>query len=169
MPSNRMTQKTCSRGHAYEGSGPCPVCWPGRSRKTATAPAPSNEVDAYISHAPKEAQGKLKQLRAAIKQVAPDAAESISYKMPYYSFHGQLAWFASMKGYIGFYLRPPVIAEHARELVAYKTTKSAVHFPLEENLPIPLIRKLVRARMKKNKVRVAPARIKTANRAKLPL
>lgn len=151
MVSSRATQKTCSRGHTYEGSGPCPVCWPGRSRKKETAPAPSNEVDAYISHAPKEAQGKLKQLRATIKQVAPDAAEGISYKMPHYRFHGQLAWFASMKGYIGLYVPPPVIAEHARELAAYKTTKSAIHFPLEEKLPLPLVRKLVRARMKKNK------------------
>jgi len=24
------TLQVCSRGHAYEGSGHCPVCWPGR-------------------------------------------------------------------------------------------------------------------------------------------
>lgn len=151
MPLNRKPQKTCSRGHTYKGSGPCPVCWPGRSRKKVAAADGANDVDTYISNAPKEAQGKLKQLRAAIKQLAPDAAEGISYRMPYYSYHGQLAWFASMKGYIGLYLRPPVIAEHARELAAYKTTKSAIHFPLDEKLPLPLIRKLVKARMKKNK------------------
>lgn len=151
MPSNRVTRKTCSRGHKYKGRGPCPVCWPGRLRKKAAAGNGSNEVDAYIAHAPTEAQTKLKQLRAAIKQLAPDATESISYKMPFYSYRGQLAWFASMKGYIGLYLRPPVIAEHARELAAYKTTKSAVHFPLGEKLPLPLIRNLIRARLKKNK------------------
>jgi uncharacterized protein YdhG (YjbR/CyaY superfamily) len=59
-------------------------------------------------------------------------------------------WFAAMRSYIGFYLRPPVIAEHERELAAYKTAKSAIHFPLEEELPIPLIKKLVRARMRMN-------------------
>lgn len=153
MPSNRKTQKTCSRGHTYEGGGPCPVCWPGRSRKLLAAVGHSDEVDAYISHAPSEAQTKLKQLRATIKQLAPDAAESISYKMPYYNYHGQLAWFASMKGYIGLYLRPPVIAEHARELSAYKTTKSAIHFPLDEKLPLPLVRKLIRARMNENEAK----------------
>lgn len=151
MPSSRTTQKTCSRGHSYEGSGPCPVCRPGRSRKREAAAGDANEVDAYISNAPDEAQYRLKQLRAAIKQVAPDATESISYKMPYYSCHGQLVWFASMKGYIGLYVRPPIIAEHARELAAYKTTKSAVQFPLEEKLPLPLIKRLVKARLKKNK------------------
>jgi uncharacterized protein YdhG (YjbR/CyaY superfamily) len=110
-----------------------------------------NEVDAYISNAPKKAQDKLKQIRAAIKQVAPGAAESISYRMPCYNCDGQLAWFASMKGYIGLYLRPPIIAEHARELAAYKTTKSAIHFPLDQKLPLPLIKKLIKARLKKNK------------------
>lgn len=115
-----------------------------------TSAGSSKEVDAYIAKTPGEAQGRLRELRAAIKQLAPDATESISYKMPFYSYHGQLAWFASMKGYIGLYLRPPVIAEHARELAGYKTTKSAVHFPLDEKLPMSLIRKLIKARMKKN-------------------
>lgn len=56
-----------------------------------------------------------------------------------------------MKGYIGLYLRPPVIAEHARELAGYKTTKSAVQFPLDEKLPPPLVKKLMKARIAKNK------------------
>ncbi len=107
-------------------------------------------VDEYIAKAPKAVQSQLQEMRRVIRQVAPDAKESISYKMPYYSYKGRLVWFASMKGYIGVYLRPPVIAEHERELVAYTTTKSAVHFPLGKKLPLPLIKKLVRARMKKN-------------------
>lgn len=87
----------------------------------------------------------------AIKQVASGATERISCKMPYYSYHGRHVWFASMKGYVGLYVRPPVIAEHARELAAYKTTTSAVQFLLDKKLPILLIKKLVKARMEKNK------------------
>jgi uncharacterized protein YdhG (YjbR/CyaY superfamily) len=116
---------------------------------TRKAPS-SKEVDAYIASAPKALQPKLKDLRRAIRQVAPGAEESISYRMPYYSYQGRLAWFAAMKNHIGLYLVPPVIAEHLRELAAYKTTKSAVHLPLDKKLPIALIKKLVRARMKKN-------------------
>ena len=107
-------------------------------------------MDAYIARAPKATQSKLKEVRKAIKQVAPLAAESISYNIPHYGYKGKLAWFASMRGYVGLYLRPPVIAEHKHELTIYKTTKSAIHFPLDKKLPIPLIKKLVRARMRKN-------------------
>jgi uncharacterized protein YdhG (YjbR/CyaY superfamily) len=110
----------------------------------------SKDVNLYIARAPKALQPKLRELRRAIKQVAPGAEESISYRMPYYNYKGQLAWFASMKNHIGLYLRPPIIAEHTRELAPYTTTKSAVHFPRDKKLPISLIKKLVRARMRKN-------------------
>jgi uncharacterized protein YdhG (YjbR/CyaY superfamily) len=106
-------------------------------------------VESYIAQASKESQSKLKEMRATIRKVVPNAVESISYGMPGYD-KGRIAWFASMKGYIGLYLRPPIIEEHARELAKYKTTKSAIHFPLEEKLPVVLIEKLIRARLKRN-------------------
>lgn len=108
-------------------------------------------VDAYITAAPKEVQYKLREVRAAIREVVPNAVESISYGMPGYD-KGQIAWFGLMKTHIGLYLRPPVIKEHQKELEAYKTTKSAVHFPLDKKIPVQLIKKLVKARMKKNEV-----------------
>jgi len=146
-----MKWKTCSRGHKYQGSGPCPQCWPGYAQKKTRKSLPfSKEVDAYIAKAPKEIQQKLRELRKAIKQVAPDAEEKISYRMPFYSYKGRLAWFAAMKTHIGLYLRPPVIEEYKDDLVVYTTTKSAIHFPLDKKLPVSLIKKLVRARMKMN-------------------
>ena len=110
----------------------------------------SKEVDAYISAAPKEAQAKLRRFRAIISEVAPTAVEGMSYQMPFYDYKGRLAWFGLHKKYIGLYLRPPVIEEHKKELTGYGTTKSAVHFPLDEKVPASLVEKLVRARMKKN-------------------
>jgi uncharacterized protein YdhG (YjbR/CyaY superfamily) len=112
----------------------------------------SKDVDGYIAAAPKDIRGKLKEVRAAIMKAAPDAAESISYKMPHYSYKGRLAWFGLHNGHIGLYLRPPVIEEHRKELAGYVTTKSAVHLPLEEGIPAALVKKLVRARMKINEV-----------------
>jgi uncharacterized protein YdhG (YjbR/CyaY superfamily) len=107
-------------------------------------------VDEYISMAPPEVRSKLKELRGVIRKTAPSAIEKISYGMPNYDYKGALVWFGRQKDFIGLYLRPPVIAEHRRELARYKTTKSAVHLPLGERLPLQLVKKLVRARMRKN-------------------
>jgi len=107
------------------------------------------DIDAYIAKAPKEVRAKLEEIRKAIREVAPNAAESISYGMPGYD-KGRIAWFGLMKRHIGLYLRPPIIEEHKNELKGYTTTKSAVHFPLDKKLPIALIKRLVRARIKKN-------------------
>jgi uncharacterized protein YdhG (YjbR/CyaY superfamily) len=110
----------------------------------------AKDVDEYISSAPKEVQGKLREVRAAIREAAPTARESISYRMPYYDYKGRMAWFGLQKAHIGLYVRPPVIEEHKKELAGYVTTKSAVHLPLDRKLPTALIKKLVRARMKMN-------------------
>jgi uncharacterized protein YdhG (YjbR/CyaY superfamily) len=95
-------------------------------------------------------QDRLREVRAAIREAAPTARESISYKMPYYAYKGRMAWFGLHSSHIGLYLRPPVIEEHKRELAGYETTKSSVHLPLDTKIPVLLIKKLVKARMKKN-------------------
>ncbi len=107
-------------------------------------------VDAYIKSAPKEVQGKLRELRAIIRKAAPDADERISYGLPHYAYEGPLAYFAAAKKHIGLYIPPPVIAEHKKELEGYKTAKATIQFPLDKKLPAALIRKLIRARVKKN-------------------
>jgi uncharacterized protein YdhG (YjbR/CyaY superfamily) len=79
-------------------------------------------VDEYIAAAPKEVRTKLEQVRAAIREVAPDAVEGISYGVPSYShkgeqgIEGRLCYFGLVKSGIGFYLRPPVIEGHVGEL-----------------------------------------------------
>jgi uncharacterized protein YdhG (YjbR/CyaY superfamily) len=108
------------------------------------------DVDEYIARATKEARGKLEEIRVAIREAAPTAVESISYRIPFYDYKGRLAWFGLAKAHIGLYVRPPVIEEHKHELADYETTKSAVRFPLDKKIPVPLIKKLVKARMKKN-------------------
>ena len=94
-------------------------------------------------------QRTLRELRALITEVAPMAREGISYGMPFYDYEGRLVYFAAMKGYIGLYIPPPIIADHARELAEYATTKSAIHLP-SKTLPKALIKKLIRARMRHN-------------------
>ena len=107
-------------------------------------------VDEYIAQAPEKAQEKLQELRAAIRSIAPEAEERISYGMPYYYYKGRLVYFQLWKNHIGFYVPSPVVEEHKSELQGYETTDATIRFPLNEKLPLVLIKKLVEARMKKN-------------------
>jgi len=111
------------------------------------------DVDEYIAKTPKEAQHKLKELRATIREAAPTAVERMSYGMPYYDYKGQLVYFRLAKAHIGLYVPPPVIEEHKSELKDYETAKATVRFPLDKELPIALIKKLVKARIKKNEAK----------------
>lgn len=110
----------------------------------------AKNVDEYISMAPAEVQEKLIQVRKAIKSIAPKAIEKISYSMPYYGYKGRLAYFAFFKNHIGLYISPPVIEEHKGDLKDYETAMATVRFPLDKKLPILLIKKLIKARLKKN-------------------
>lgn len=107
-------------------------------------------VDAYIAAAPRKVQGKLRELRAVIRKAAPDAEERISYGMPYYAFKGRLAYFRLSKTHIGLYIPTPIIEEYKSELSKYETARATVRLPLEKKIPVALIRKLIKARMKKN-------------------
>ena len=111
---------------------------------------PPKNVDEYIAQAPKEAQEKLQELRATIRTTAPGAVERISYGMPYYYYKGRLVYFQLWKKHIGFYVPTPVVEEHKSELQGYETTDATIRFPLNQKLPLDLIKKLVEARVRKN-------------------
>lgn len=110
----------------------------------------AKSVATYIQAAPATTRGKLRQLRNIIKTTAPQAEEKLSYGMPYYGYKGRLAYFAHTRAHIGLYVPPPVIAEHKAELKSYGTSLATVRFPLDKPLPIALIKKLIKARVKKN-------------------
>ena len=112
-------------------------------------------IGSYIVAAPKELRGKLRQLRAIIRNTAPHAVEKISYGMPYYAYKGRLAYFALSKNHIGLYLPSPVIAEHKHDLKKFETSMATIRFPLNRRLPLALIKKLIRVRMEKNEMKAA--------------
>jgi uncharacterized protein YdhG (YjbR/CyaY superfamily) len=107
-----------------------------------TVPAPET-VDAYIGSFPKPVAGKLKQMRAIIRQTIPDAEEVISYKMPGYRKTRILVWFAGYQRHIGFYPGADGIAAFRDYFEQYKYSKGAVQFPLDQPLPEDLIKKMI--------------------------
>ena len=109
-----------------------------------------NGIDTYISGFPGDTQKLLKQLRSTIGKAAPDAEEVISYGMPAFKLHGMLVWFAAHTKHIGFYPRISGIEAFKKELSKYKGAKGSVQFPLGKPLPLGLITKIVKYRVKEN-------------------
>lgn len=107
-------------------------------------------VDEYIAGFPKDTQALLTQMRTTIRQAAPDAEEVISYSMPAYRYHGMLVFFAAFKKHIGFYATPTGHAAFKKALSVYKEGKGSVQFPLDKPLPLSLISKIVKFRVKQN-------------------
>lgn len=111
----------------------------------------SENVDAYIQAYPKNVQKILEQIRAIIKEKAPDASESISYGMPGYKTHGRpLVYFAGYEKHLGFYATPTGHKKFAEELSKYKQGKGSVQFPLGKPIPWDLITRIVEFRVKEN-------------------
>lgn len=107
-------------------------------------------VNEYHSTFPPSTRKKLKDMNAAIKKAAPGAEELISYNMPAFKLHGVLVYYAGYKNHIGFYPTGSAITAFEKELSGYKTSKGTVQFPLETSLPLPLITRIVKFRVKEN-------------------
>ena len=117
----------------------------------AAKPSRPEEVDAYIAAAPKAVQAKLRQLRKLIKDAAPQASEFISYKIPYYDFHGRMVYFAAFKDHISFFVPGNATSRFEAQLQRYRKSgqsTATIIFPLDEPLPATLISGLVKARVK---------------------
>src|SRR5687767_2038535 len=106
-------------------------------------------IDEYIASAPPEAQGALENIRSIIKQVAPAAVETISYRMPAFREKKIFIYFAAFKSHIGIY--PPVSGDKKLEqsLLPYSGPKGNLKFPLNEPMPLELIRRVAEALHKK--------------------
>ena len=102
------------------------------------------DIDAYIAAFPDERQAILEQIRAAIKAVVPEATETISYGMPSFMLNNQnLVYFSAFKYHIGFYGLPEGDAAFQAALTPFKAGKGTLQFPLNEPMPLDLIRQIV--------------------------
>lgn len=111
---------------------------------------PKKSVDDYINGASLELQAKLQELRDTIKSVVPEAKESISYGMPYYSYKGKLVYFQLSSKHIGVYFPTPTVSEFKKELEGYSISTATIRFPLDKKLPVGLIKRMIKARAKRN-------------------
>jgi uncharacterized protein YdhG (YjbR/CyaY superfamily) len=107
-------------------------------------------IDEYISRYPKDVQQILEKMRKTIRQAAPQAEERISYGMPAFYEDGILVWFAAFKEHIGFYPKPSAIAVFKNDLSKFEGSKGTIRFPIDKPLPLALVGRIVKFRIKQN-------------------
>jgi uncharacterized protein YdhG (YjbR/CyaY superfamily) len=115
-------------------------------------------IDEYIAGFPEDIQEILQKIRMTIREAAPEAQESINYRMPTFTLKGNLVHFAAFKNHIGFYPIPTGIEAFKDELSVYKQGKGSVQFPLEQPIPYDLIGRIVAFRVKENLEKAAAKR-----------
>jgi uncharacterized protein YdhG (YjbR/CyaY superfamily) len=129
-----------------------------RSMKTIKA----ESIDAYIAGFPPDIQKRLETIRTAIRKAAPQAEEDIKYAIPTFTLNGNLVHFAAFKNHIGFYPAPTGIEAFKKETAPYEAGKGSLQFPLDSPLPLALVTKIVKFRVKENLQKVATKKKKAA-------
>lgn len=107
-------------------------------------------INEYIASFPQDIQVKLEQMRKTIQTAAPDAIEAISYGLATFKLNGNLVHFGAFKEHIGFYPAPRGIEAFKEELAQYDGDKGTIRFPLDKPLPLELVTKIVKFRVKDN-------------------
>ena len=113
----------------------------------STAP---ESIESYIATAAPAARPVLHKVRSVIRKAAPDAQEVISYRMPAFRQYGVLVYFAAFKDHIGVF--PPVRGDARldKALARYKGPKGNLRFPLDEPIPLALIKRIAELRVKQD-------------------
>lgn len=120
------------------------------ANKSAAKHVPPKNIDDYIAGFPADVQARLQQVRATIRQAAPDAQEVISYQMPAFTQQGNVIYFAGYQHHIGIYPAPRGVEQFDKELAAYEGGKGTIKLPHDRPLPLDLIRRIVEFKVRLN-------------------
>jgi len=101
-----------------------------------------NEIDEYIDNQREEIREILNEIRNLLRETLPDAEEKIAWRMPTYKGKRNIIHFAAFKNHFGIYPGPETIEFFADELKNYKTSKGAIQFPYDIDIPYELIAKI---------------------------
>lgn len=125
--------------------------------KSTTVP---DTIDDYIAACDPAVRPILQKMRELVHEIAPEAEERISYRMPAFFQEGVLIYFAAFKEHIGLY--PPVSGDEKllAALAKYAGPKGNLKFPLDQKMPYALIQRVIRRRLQENREKAAGRRRK---------
>lgn len=110
----------------------------------------SKDLDRYISGFPEPVQQIMQKVRETIRLAAPEASETIKWRMPTFVQGRNLVHFAGHLHHLGFYPGPRAIQVFEKELSSYSTSKGAIQFPYDRPVPLELIDRIVKFRVIEN-------------------
>jgi uncharacterized protein YdhG (YjbR/CyaY superfamily) len=101
-------------------------------------------VAAYLADLAPEARTALDSVRATVRDLVPDAEETISYGIPTFTVAGRaFVHVAAWKRHVSLYPVPRVDAGLEGELAAYRNGPGTLRFALGHPLPLELIGRVV--------------------------
>jgi uncharacterized protein YdhG (YjbR/CyaY superfamily) len=108
----------------------------------------AEQVDEYLRGVEEPKRSTLAAVRRTILEIAPDAQEIISYRVPAFRVDGAIvAGFAAFGDHLSYLpFSGSVLAQLPEELSGYRRTKSALHFPVDQPLPKVIVEKLIAVR-----------------------
>ena len=117
--------------------------------------SPRQQVRRYFAAQTPEARRALAVMREAIRAVAPDAEEAFAYGIPAFKLDGRpFVYYAAFKGHTSLYpMTAAIRTAHADALRGYKVSTGTIQFPLDRKLPLPLIKRLVKAKAREVRAR----------------
>ena len=111
-------------------------------------------VEEYLSDVPGDKRTALERLRKTIRSLVPKAEEYISYGMPTFKYSGPLVSYAAFKEHCSLFpWNSTLIKNFTEELKPFKTSKGTIQFTVDKPLPVALVKKLIKERMKENEAK----------------
>jgi uncharacterized protein YdhG (YjbR/CyaY superfamily) len=120
-------------------------------------------VSEYIANTPPAARKALKKLRSAIKGAAPGITERISYRIPTFELDGRyLLYIAAFREHVSVYpVTSGMVAEYGEAIARFRRGKGTLRFSLKEPIPVGLIAKLAKVRVRERRASRGPSRSRT--------
>lgn len=116
-------------------------------------------ADDYVSLQPPEYREMLENLRVLVRKLIPTAKEMISYQVICYKTEYMLVGLGTAKGYCSFYPMSSVLIKKLKnEMKGLLFSGTTLHIPLDAPIPVAAIKKIIRARLEENKLRLAARR-----------
>jgi uncharacterized protein YdhG (YjbR/CyaY superfamily) len=109
----------------------------------------SPTAEEYLAAQPDERRAALEQIRAAIRQVVPDAVERISYRMPAFEVNGRiLVWYAAFARHYSIFPATDALREQLGDRLApHLAGRGTIRFAADQPIPFQLIEDIVRVRL----------------------